>query len=239
MLPQLIVTIWFFNATDFELSATTYLFLVNRYFLRSFKFFPLYFFCFFSFCLLSKFSISSFNSSWVFPSDISPFDSSSLSALYFSSASTKSFFVGFLPSFPTTSKSRSEAKLVNSETDNSLNFTNKSVLIIDDDKENLSYLEFVIRNSKAKIYKASNGVEALDIFKEKNTELQIVVMDISMPGLNGNEAAKFMKQINPSVPILLVTAYSFYNNKLLNADKVLIKPFSPKVLIQNISELVN
>ena len=123
--------------------------------------------------------------------------------------------------------------------DNLLNFKNKSVLIIDDDKENLSYLEFVIKNSKAKIYKASNGVDALDIFKEKNTELQIVIMDISMPGLNGNEAAKFMKEINPSVPILLVTAYSFYNNKLLNADKVLIKPFSPKVLIENISELVN
>ena len=124
-------------------------------------------------------------------------------------------------------------------TDNSLNFDNKSVLIIDDDKENLSYLEFVIKSSKAKIYKASNGVEALDIFKENNNELQIVIMDINMPGLNGNEAARFMKEINPSVPILLVTAYSFYNNKLLNADKVLIKPFSPKVLIENISELVN
>ena len=120
-----------------------------------------------------------------------------------------------------------------------LNLTNKSVLIIDDDKENLSYLEFVIKNSKAKIYKATNGVEAIEVFKEKNTELQIVIMDINMPGLNGNEAAKFMREINPSIPIILVTAYSFYKGQSTNADKVLLKPFSPKVLIEIISELVN
>ncbi len=120
-----------------------------------------------------------------------------------------------------------------------LNFTNKSVLIIDDDKENLSYLEFVIKNSRAKIYKALNGVEAIEIFKEKHHELQIVIMDINMPGLNGNEAAKYMKEINPEVPILLVTAYSFYKQQSINADKVLIKPFTPKVLIENITELIN
>jgi len=125
------------------------------------------------------------------------------------------------------------------KTNSPLNFTNKSVLIIDDDKENLSYLEFVIKNSKAKIYKALNGVEAIEIFKKKHHELQIVIMDINMPGLNGNEAAKYMKEINPEVPILLVTAYSFYKQQSINADKVLIKPFTPKVLIENITELIN
>jgi CheY-like chemotaxis protein len=118
-------------------------------------------------------------------------------------------------------------------------FKKEYVLIIDDDSENLSYIEFVIKNLNANVIKATDGIEAIKLFKENNNKIEIVIMDVNMPGINGNEAAKYMKEINPNVPILLVTAYSHYQEHIKNGDKLLLKPFSPKTLIENISQMIN
>lgn len=88
-----------------------------------------------------------------------------------------------------------------------------SVLIAEDQFINFQYLKILFeRNFRCDIFHAKNGEEAVELIK-KNPNIALVLMDISMPVMDGFDASILIKQIKPDVPIIAQTGYDIESNK--------------------------
>ena len=110
-----------------------------------------------------------------------------------------------------------------------------NILVVDDDKEIVESIEIFLRNEGYNVYKAYNGVEALDILVNK--EVHLILMDIMMPKLDGIKATiKIRKEKN--IPIILVSAKSEDTDKIMGlnigADDYITKPFNLLELIARV-----
>src|SRR5512139_3162591 len=116
---------------------------------------------------------------------------------------------------------------------------NINVLVVDDEKP---LRDFVRRNLEVRGYKvliASNGLEALAIFKNEN--VQLVIMDIMMPHMDGLEATRRIRQ-DSHVPIIILTAMGEEADKVrafdLGADDYLTKPFGVGELLGRVQAVL-
>jgi len=115
--------------------------------------------------------------------------------------------------------------------------TEKSIILIAEDVEtNFFFLKTILSKMKDYdfvIYRATNGQEAITICEE-NENIDLVLMDIKMPIMNGYDATKYIKQMRPNLPIIAQTAYSIEEDvlKALEAgcDDFISKPVDQKVL---------
>ncbi|MEW7291467.1 hybrid sensor histidine kinase/response regulator [Aquimarina sp. 2304DJ70-9] len=110
------------------------------------------------------------------------------------------------------------------------------VLIAEDGEVNFIFLKTILSKIKGYnfiIHRAKNGKEAIT-FCIKNEQINLVLMDIKMPEMNGYEATRIIKKMNPDLPIIAQTAYST-NEDIKNAlnagcDDFISKPIHPKTL---------
>src|SRR5829696_2022359 len=116
---------------------------------------------------------------------------------------------------------------------------NINVLVVDDEKP---LRDFVRRNLEVRGYKvltASNGLEALAIFKNEN--IQLVIMDIMMPHMDGLEATRRIRQAS-HLPIIILTAMGEEADKVrafdMGADDYLTKPFGVGELLGRIKAVL-
>lgn len=116
---------------------------------------------------------------------------------------------------------------------------NRTILIAEDEEINYLFLEILIREKlsiKCEILHAKDGQEAINICQERE-DINIVLMDINMPILNGYDATKQIRKLRPNLPIIAQTAYSTSEdkNKALKAgcDNFISKPIRKEVL-QNV-----
>ncbi len=87
----------------------------------------------------------------------------------------------------------------------------KHVLIVEDVEWNYKFLEVLLTSHvKVKIFWAKDGVEAVNICRE-HPEIDLVLMDIQMPEMNGYEATRHIKEFRPKLPIIAQTAYVMAN----------------------------
>ena len=107
--------------------------------------------------------------------------------------------------------------------------------------------EFVLQNEGADVTKAWNGQEAVELFRNSASgELDVILMDIMMPVMNGYEAAKMIRSLDRKdakvVPIIAMTANAFTEDKLkakeAGMDEHIAKPVDVKLLVKVISRLV-
>jgi signal transduction histidine kinase/ActR/RegA family two-component response regulator len=119
--------------------------------------------------------------------------------------------------------------------------TNKIVLIAEDDYSNFLYLEELLSDYNFSIIHAWNGVEAIEFFK-KYTSIDLVLMDIKMPIMNGFDATKEIRNLNKSIPIIAQTAYAMADdrNKAIESgcNDYISKPVSKYRLIEIINKYV-
>ena len=105
-------------------------------------------------------------------------------------------------------------------------WANKVILIAEDEESNYSFLEHVLKRTGVKILWAKNGKETVNIAKTEKVDL--ILMDIRMPGMNGYEAAELIKQENTDIPIIAQTAYALKGEKELSlnsgCDDYIAKP---------------
>ncbi|PIE33838.1 two-component system response regulator [candidate division KSB3 bacterium] len=85
----------------------------------------------------------------------------------------------------------------------------KTILIVDDEKHILFLYEEEFRDEGYSVLTASNGLEALDV-TEKHPEIDLIILDIKMPEMDGPEFLRRIRQFNQDLPILLSTAYGDY-----------------------------
>lgn len=91
------------------------------------------------------------------------------------------------------------------------NWVNKTILIAEDDESNFHYLKKLFSETKINIIQAKTGIEAIEKFKENKIDL--ILMDIKMPKMDGLEATREIKKINPNIPIIAQTAFAMENDK--------------------------
>ena len=82
----------------------------------------------------------------------------------------------------------------------------KKILIADDDDTIREVLSYALSRSGCKTFKASNGVEALEIL-ELNPEIEIVILDLKMPVMSGQELCPKLKTLKPAIEIIISSAF--------------------------------
>ncbi|MFO8053909.1 MAG: response regulator [Bacteroidales bacterium] len=109
------------------------------------------------------------------------------------------------------------------------------VLIAEDVESNYLMLESALEETQAEVFHASNGKEAVELF-EKNPDIDIILMDIKMPVMDGLEATRKIKEQNPEVPIIAQTAFvvDFERTDAIKAgcDDYISKPINFEVLFK-------
>lgn len=115
---------------------------------------------------------------------------------------------------------------------------NKTILIVEDEEMNYQYLKTVLRKSKANLLWAENGVEGVALAKKN--DVNIVLMDIQMPEMNGYEATRQILENKPDIPIIAQTAHALKEekSKCLDAGAIdyMAKPLNRKKLLELISK---
>ncbi|MCK5846281.1 MAG: response regulator [Bacteroidales bacterium] len=86
------------------------------------------------------------------------------------------------------------------------NWQNKTIVVVDDIEINYYLIKKQLRKTNAKTIWLKDGQEAVDYVTNNNT-VDLILMDIRMPNLNGLDATKLIKEINPNIPIIIQTAY--------------------------------
>ena len=112
----------------------------------------------------------------------------------------------------------------------------KPILIVDDEKNIRLTLSQALETLGAEIDTAANGEEALTKLKEK--EFGLILLDIRMPGMDGMEVLRRVRQVRPDIRVIMITAYGTIESAVeamkLGAVDFLQKPFDP----EEIRELV-
>ena len=93
----------------------------------------------------------------------------------------------------------------------SYDWKDKTILVADDIDSNYVYIKVAIKHTNAEVIWAKNGIEAVDIVKN-NSSIDLVLMDIVMPDMDGFEATKQIKTFNSNIPVVCQTAYSSNEN---------------------------
>lgn len=82
----------------------------------------------------------------------------------------------------------------------------KEVLVADDDETIRESLSAAVSYSGHKVYLASNGAEAIEVFKA-NPSIKIIILDLQMPVMDGLEACIIFKKLKPDIEIIILSAY--------------------------------
>ncbi len=121
------------------------------------------------------------------------------------------------------------------------NWEGKTFLIAEDEEDNFRYLEVALSISNASLIWARTGVEAVEIFKRIGN-IDLVLMDIKMPEMDGYVATHEIKKINSKVPVIAQTAYAMSEEReksvLAGCDDYIAKPIGYEDLLNIIHKYV-
>lgn len=113
----------------------------------------------------------------------------------------------------------------------------KRILVVDDDSMNLMRTKMIL-GKDYDVFLSSSGVEALDTMKRE--EMDLVLLDIEMPKMNGIETFERMKGFAPEIPVIFLTASGLEEDVVsaikLGAVNYLKKPYRPQELLKRISQ---
>lgn len=102
----------------------------------------------------------------------------------------------------------------------------RRVLVVDDEAEGVSALEEYLNARNFEVHTATDGPSALE--KVKQIRPEVVLLDIIMPGMNGIEVLRGIRQIDPEIKVIVITALSEEHSKnamALGAHGFITKPF--------------
>lgn len=119
-----------------------------------------------------------------------------------------------------------------------LDLKDKRILLVEDNEINMEVAEFYLDAVHANVDKAWNGLEAVEKVKEQPNQYSLILMDIMMPKMNGDEAAKCIRKINPSIPIVAMSAQSEYSIDQTIMNDSISKPIDEQKLDQILSKYI-
>jgi len=117
-----------------------------------------------------------------------------------------------------------------------------TILVAEDEEYNMMYITELFSSTNFKILEANNGKKAVEL-AQNHPEIQLVLMDIKMPVMDGNEAMKEIKKLKSSLPIIALSAFAMESDKeralALGFDAYLTKPLDRKLLFKLIDNFSN
>jgi|WetSurSiteA1Bulk_404760.scaffolds.fasta_scaffold02095_4 two-component system, cell cycle sensor histidine kinase and response regulator CckA len=116
----------------------------------------------------------------------------------------------------------------------------ENILLVDDDIDVLNFVREILEGHGYSVLPVSNSLNAIDIFRSHSETIQIVVTDIMMPLMEGNELIKNLKRIKPDIKIIVISGYSdaaVSKDKLV--DAFIKKPFESMELLSAVRRLLD
>jgi DNA-binding response OmpR family regulator len=114
------------------------------------------------------------------------------------------------------------------------------ILVIEDDEHIHKALHRLFNSEGYEIRSATNGKQGLELFTSPG--LDAVVLDLMLPGMSGRDICRSMKQTNPDIPVIILSAISDVADKVLllelGADDYVTKPFSPRELLARVQAAI-
>jgi DNA-binding response OmpR family regulator len=114
----------------------------------------------------------------------------------------------------------------------SLELTNKTIVIVEDDVPSMRYYETLIQSSGATVIKFRTGRDFVDHIKNKEAKIDLVIMDFLIPLINGIDCARIFRKDRKNVPVLMLTAYSSEQSKsdayIAGCNEYILKPVYPE-----------
>jgi CheY-like chemotaxis protein len=124
---------------------------------------------------------------------------------------------------------------------NKRSLNGKTFLIVEDDYVSTEYLKEIFSEKGVTLIFVNSGEEAIKEFKA-NDQIDLVLMDIRLPGVDGYETTRMLKAMNPAIPVLAQTAYAMQGDrkKSLDAgcDEYIAKPLRSSELLNIIYRLI-
>lgn len=116
----------------------------------------------------------------------------------------------------------------------------KTVLVVEDNTIVKNFIKRILARNGFKVIMAGDGEEAVDLYRRGWENIDLVLLDMTIPKLNGRDALINMKKINPSIKALLTSGYLFSDNEepLLSEYQFLHKPFTENDLLRQIEKLL-
>lgn len=118
---------------------------------------------------------------------------------------------------------------------------NNYILIVDDEQRMRKLIKDFLIAKGYNILEAEDGEKALQVFEENQTKIELVILDVMMPKLDGWSVLRQIRQ-NSKVPIIMLTARGEEQDELfgfeLGVDEYISKPFSPKILVTRVEAIL-
>lgn len=119
---------------------------------------------------------------------------------------------------------------------------NITVLVVDDESRMRKLVKDFLMQKQYKVLEAQDGEEALTIFEQNKNKIDIILLDVMMPKLDGWSVLRQIRQTS-NVPIIMLTARGEEQDELfgfeLGVDEYIAKPFSPKILVARVEAILN
>lgn len=116
-----------------------------------------------------------------------------------------------------------------------------TVLIVDDESRMRKLIKDFLVKKEYKILEAVDGENAIDVFTENQDKINLILLDVMMPKLDGWSVLRQIRQ-QSNVPIIMLTARGEEQDELfgfeLGVDEYISKPFSPKILVARVEALL-
>jgi CheY-like chemotaxis protein len=116
------------------------------------------------------------------------------------------------------------------------------ILVVDDEETVRTVTKRTLKRFGYTVVLAEDGREAVEIFKEQPNRFELILLDMAMPHMNGEEAYREIRRINKKARVILCSGYSEREATSRFAGKGLVgflqKPYGPKVLISKVNEVL-
>ena len=137
------------------------------------------------------------------------------------------------------SKSQNQVSSSVSTQDIDFDWSQYTVLIAEDEETNYIYLETALQITNVTLLRAKNGREAVEIAK-LNPQLNLILMDIKMPVMNGLEATRSIKNFRKDIIVIAQTAFAMEEDRrncsAVGCDDFLSKPIRYRVLLETLAK---
>lgn len=131
-------------------------------------------------------------------------------------------------------------EIVEKKKNKKINFSNKNILIVEDNEESRQIMKTYLLPTKANIFENSSGMNIIKLIKENN--INIVVLDIGLPFKNGYEILKEIRDFDDRLPVIMESALAMPDQKSkayeLGCDDFITKPFNREEFLNKINNLL-
>ncbi len=123
-----------------------------------------------------------------------------------------------------------------------MSLNGKNILVAEDDEFNYVYLREILQQAGVNVFHANTGREVIHFFKNGQKKIDLVLMDIEMPEMNGYDATIYLKEKFPLIPVIAQTAYASMEEKMkclkVGCDSYLAKPLQSHDLFKEIRKYI-